>query len=407
MNDLATINSSFQPPQPHSHYEMAASAAAAQVKAAVEARYVIALRRPRNWDQVRQDLVRECRRPSFANNKSALYHKPIGKGVEGLGIRYVEVAIRCMTNVLVEQTMVYEDEFKEVHRVTVTDLDVGNVTYNDDVKVSKTVERSKPLDDGSYLSVRRNTFDKLVYTVPANDDDLLNKRNALVSKSIRTLGLRIIPGDLQDECEAIIRAVRMDEAAKDPEAERKRMADAFASIGVRATQLADYLGHDIGTCSPAELVTLRGLFGAIRDGEATWASVMENRASPEAGAGAPPPADPLTGEPTKPASGAVEKAREAVRAKMKGKAAGSADKPREEPASPAAGQVPPERNPSTLPSPAELRQAMVVATDRAAAMRVFDVAHHLEADEYTSLVQLFEERFPDQDESEQQGNEPE
>jgi hypothetical protein len=258
--------------------ETASTAVAAQAKAMVEARYVMAMQRPRNWDQVRQDLMKECRRPSFAHNKSAFYRKPIGQGVEGLGIRFVEVALRCMTNVLIETTMIFEDASKEVHRVSVTDLE-SNVTYPLDVRVSKTVERSKPMDDGSYISVRTNSYNKLVYTVPANEDDLLNKRAAQISKAIRTLGLRIIPGDMQDEAEEIIKAVRLDDAARDPDAERKKIADAFASIGVKVPELVDYLGHDLDQCSPNELVNLRGIYGAIKDGEATWATVIDNKAA--------------------------------------------------------------------------------------------------------------------------------
>lgn len=277
MNELTTTNA-FQPPMlMQQGIESAATAVASQAKAMVEARYTIAMHRPRNWEQVRQDLLRECRRPSFANNKSAYYRKPIGQGVEGLGIRFVEVALRCMTNVLIETTMIFEDAGKEVHRVSVTDLE-SNITYPMDVRVSKTVERAKSADDGSYISVRTNSYGKKTYTVPANDDDLLNKRAALISKAIRTLGLRIVPGDLCDEAEEIIKRVRMDEAAKDPGAEGKRIADAFLGLGIKAGQLAEYLGHDIGSCSPKELVDLRGLFGAIKDGEATWASVMENKA---------------------------------------------------------------------------------------------------------------------------------
>lgn len=257
--------------------ETASSAVAAQAKAMVEARYVMAMRRPRQWDQVRQDLLKECKRPSFAHNKSAYYRKPIGKGVEGLGIRFVEVALRCMTNVLVETTMIFEDEAKEVHRVSVTDLE-SNVTYPLDVRVTKTVERSQPSDDGSYISVRKNSYNKNVYTVPGTEDDILNKRAAQVSKAIRTLGLRIIPGDLQDEAEAIIKSIRLDEAARDPGAERKKIADAFGEIGVKASDLADYLGHSLDTCSPTELVDLRGIYGAIRDGESSWKSVIENKA---------------------------------------------------------------------------------------------------------------------------------
>ncbi|MEQ9769419.1 hypothetical protein ABRQ03_00960 [Pectobacterium jejuense] len=257
--------------------ETSATAVAAQAKAMVEARYIMALRRPRQWDQVRQDLLKECRRPSFANNKSAYYRKPIGNGVEGLGIRFVEVALRCMTNVLVETSMIFEDENKEIHRVSVTDLE-SNLTYPLDVRVTKTVERSKPNDDGSYISVRKNSYNKNTYTVSATDDDLLNKRAAQISKAIRTLGLRIIPGDLQDEAESIIKAIRLDEAARDPDTERKRIADAFGEIGVKAADLAEYLGHNLDTCSPAELVNLRGIYGAIRDGESSWKSVMENKA---------------------------------------------------------------------------------------------------------------------------------
>ena len=275
--------------------ETASTAIAAQSKAMVEARYIMAMQRPRNWDQVRQDLVAECKRPSCAHNKSAYYRKPIGQGVEGLGIRFVEVALRCMKNVLVETTMIFEDDAKEVHRVSVTDLE-SNLTYPLDVRVSKTVERSKPSDDGSYIAVRKNSYGKSVYTVPANDDDLLNKRAALISKAIRTLGLRIIPGDLQDEAEEIIKAVRMDEAARDPGAERKRIADAFGEIGVKAADLVAYLGHSLDTCSPTELVDLRGIYGAIKDGEATWKSVMENKAEQQGGGDDQGGAGKLTGD---------------------------------------------------------------------------------------------------------------
>lgn len=277
MNMEVTNQQAFQPAIIPAGIESASSAVAAQARAMVESRYVMAMRNPRNWDQVRLDLVKECRRPSFADNKSAYYVKPIGEGVEGLGIRFVEVALRCMKNVLVETTMIFEDEMKEVHRVSVTDLE-ANLTYPLDVRVSKTVERSKPNSDGSFLSVRKNSRGYNVYTLVGTDDDILNKRGALISKAIRTIGLRIIPGDLCDEAEAIIKAVRLDSAAKDPDAERRKIVDAFAEIGVDATALTAYLEHPIAQCSPAQIVNLRGIYGAIRDGEATWQTVMQNKA---------------------------------------------------------------------------------------------------------------------------------
>lgn len=265
--------------------ETASSAAAAQAKAMVEARYVMALRNPRNLDQVRQDLMAECKRPAFANNKSAWYIKPIGDGVEGLGIRFVEVALRCMKNILVETTMIFEDDTKEIYKVTVTDLE-SNLTYPLDVRVSKTVERSKPMSDGSYISVRKNSYGRDVFTIPGTDDELLNKRGALISKAIRTLGLRVVPGDMQDEAETIIKKIRLNEAAVDPGAERKRIADGFAEIGVKVSELVDYIGHSLDTCSPAELVKLRGVYGAIKEGDATWKEVMDNKATQGDGGGA-------------------------------------------------------------------------------------------------------------------------
>jgi hypothetical protein len=175
--------------------ETASSFVAAQAKALVEARYVIALRQPRNWDQVRQDILRDCRRP---------------------------------------------------------------------------------MDDGSYIGVRTNSQGKKTYTVPGTDDDLLNKRAALISKAIRTLGLRIIPGDIQDEAEETIKSIRMDSAAKDPDGERKKIVDAFGELNVRAGDLIAYLGCPLEQCSPAQIVGLRGLYGAIKDGETTWREVIDN-----------------------------------------------------------------------------------------------------------------------------------
>lgn len=271
-------------------YEVAVSAAAAAAKATVSARYEMALRKPRSWDDVRVNVLKECRRPSFAHDKSAWYKKPIGQGVEGLGIRFAEMALRCMGNVLIETEVRYEDDMKEVIRVTVTDLEANN-TWPLDITVRKTIERSKPSDDGTYLSVRMNSYNKPVYTVPAGDDDLLNKRGALVSKAVRTLALRIIPGDIQNEAEDTIKAIRLARAAQDPDAERKAVVDAFAELRVMPNHLVEYLGHPIDQCSPAQLVDLRGLFSSIRDGETTWHKVMDNKREQD-GVAAPEKAEP-------------------------------------------------------------------------------------------------------------------
>jgi len=257
-----------------SSVEMAAAGLGAQAQAAVQARYIIAMRQPRNWDQVRQNILRECSRPSFAHNKSTLYRKPIGQGIEGLGIRFVEMAIRCMGNVLTEVTAIFEDETREIIRVRQTDLE-ANLTYDLDIRLDKTVWRSRPADGGEYLEMRQNSQGRPAYRVPASEDEYVTKRNAAISKAIRTLGSRLIPGDIQEEAETRIRKVRMDKAAADPAGEKKRIIDAFGELGARVIDLEVIVGHSLDTCSPAEIVALRNFYGAIRDGETTLAEILD------------------------------------------------------------------------------------------------------------------------------------
>jgi hypothetical protein len=68
-----------------------------------------------------------------------------------------------------------------------------------------------------------------------------------------------------------------DRDARDPDAARKQIADAFSALNVTPTMLREYLGHELGTCSPSELAELRAIWTAIRDGDATWSDTMDER----------------------------------------------------------------------------------------------------------------------------------
>ena len=252
--------------------EVSAIAQAEMEKAAVQARYMVALSRPRDWDTVRARLLKECHRPGFA--EVARYRKPIGQGVEGLSIRFVEAALRCVTNVLVESHVIFDDEEKRQIRVSVTDLE-SNITYPTDIMIAKTVERSKVPQGETPLAVRTGSKGQTVYILRATEDDLLNKQNAQVSKAIRTNGLRIIPGDIQDEAENVVLDTLRNRAAQDPDAEKKRVIDAFARLNIYPDALKDYIGHPVEQLNAKEILELRALYTAIKDGEATWAAAME------------------------------------------------------------------------------------------------------------------------------------
>jgi hypothetical protein len=260
--------------------DTASTAVAAQAKALVEARYIMALRRPRDMDVVREKMLKECSRPSFA--AVARYTKPIGKDKtkwpSGPSIRFAEAAVRNMTNVTVETMTVYDDREKRIVRVTVTDLE-ANVPYSQDVTIAKTIERRQKKDGDTVISTRTNSYGDLLYILEATDDDIINKQQALISKAIRTLGMRLIPGDIVDECMDQVLVTQANADAQDPDAAKRKLFDAFAALGVRAEQIKEFLGHDAASLSPKELQDLRSLYAAIRDGEATWRDVMDQRAA--------------------------------------------------------------------------------------------------------------------------------
>ena len=280
-NTPAIINPSESalPVAAQSASENAALAMAAQQKAVVEARYKMALARPRDLDSVRQNMLKDARRPSFAS--VAIYHKPVGKGIEGPSIRFVEAAIRNMTNILTETSTISEDEERRVIRVAVSDLET-NTYFSQDVTVTKTVERSKLPQGEKPIRVRTNSYGKPVYILHGTDDDILNKQNSLISKAVRTLGLRLIPGDLVDEALYYVRQTMAKQDAADPDAAKNRIIDAFAQLGVPVEALKDFLGHELSSIDPAELQLLRSTYSAIKDGETTWKAVMDDKAEKEA-----------------------------------------------------------------------------------------------------------------------------
>lgn len=254
--------------------ETAATAVAVQARALVEARYILAMKHPRDLDQVRQSMMKECRRPRFAD--VALYHKPIGDGIEGPSIRFAEMGIRCMRNIDISTLTVLDDNKKRIVKVSVNDIE-ANVPYSQDITITKSVERRSKKAGDVVLGERLNSKNQKVYIIEATDDDILNKQNALISKAIRTLALRLIPGDIVDECMDIVTDTIKNKIKADPDAEKRKIFDAFGEVGVTVENLKEYLGNDGSTLTPKELTTLRGIYTAIKDGETTWMEVMDEK----------------------------------------------------------------------------------------------------------------------------------
>lgn len=266
--------------------ETAASAIATAARAEVEARFAIAQRFPRDIMRVREKMLKACARPAFAD--AAIYRKPVGKGIEGPSIRMAEEFVRCMGNIATDVITLYDDPWKRIVKVMATDLE-NNVTHPASITVDKTVERRELKRNQIARSQRVNSYGDTVYLVDATDDEMLNKVNALTSKALRTCILRLVPGDLIEEAKAACYAVRRNRDAKDPSEARKKLCDAFATLGVTVEQLAIYIGHAVDKITLDEIDELRSVFQTVRDGEATWAEALDHRRGQEP---ATPPADP-------------------------------------------------------------------------------------------------------------------
>lgn len=254
-------------------HETATALAAAQGKAHIEARFTVALNRPRSIDASRVALLKDCRRPNFA--EVAVYKRPVGGGkiAAGPSIRFAEAAARAWGNLEMDARTLYDSPEKRIVSVQVTDLE-SNSTYTKEITINKTVERRKLKEGQTPIATRTNSTGQTVYIVEATEDDLLSKGNSLESKALRTQIIRHLPGDLVDEATQACNATLRNQDAQDPDAARKRIVDGFAAIGVPVDELAELLEHDLGSASPTEMEYLRGIYTSIREGELSWSDAI-------------------------------------------------------------------------------------------------------------------------------------
>lgn len=254
--------------------ELAAVAVAASARAEVESAYVMALKKPRSEEDARVAILKISMDPDFA--EKAKYRKPVGgSSIEGPSIRFAEEMLRHWGNVKTMQTATYEDDLKRIVKVTVIDLE-SNISYSKEVTIEKTVERRNG-KGREIISERLNTNGERVFIVKATEDELMNKEAAAVSKIIRNNGLRLIPQHIIDAAMDMVEQSLRSKVNKDPDAEKRKILDAFASLGINPSDIEKYLGCSINQITPAQVVNLRGLFAALKDGQTTWADCMADK----------------------------------------------------------------------------------------------------------------------------------
>lgn len=259
---------------PQDQLAPAAAALQAQAVAAVQARVLMAIKRPRDIDTFRIKLLKECKRPGFAD--AAIYSKPVGGGkIEGPSIRFAEAANRLFGNTLVDSQVVSDDDTQRTYRVMAMDLET-NVTESGDVVIAKKVERKNPVGR-EVLSSRRNSKGEPVHIVRATDDEVTTAANSAVSKMRRNKILALLPADIVQEARDQCERTTADHDAKDPDAAKKSLLDAYSRLGITTAEIAEYLGHPTEQLKPEEYKNLRALYQGISQGETNWRAVMESK----------------------------------------------------------------------------------------------------------------------------------
>ena len=254
----------------------AAEMVAEQTRAEVQGAMTLAKKFPRDEEQARKSIVASCQSIKFAER--AVYKKPVGKikvgnnwvqnYVEGPTIRFAEEMLRHWGNVKTQEFIIYEDFERRLVRVVSSDLQ-SNTSYSEDIIVEKTVERKNPVGR-EVVRERLNSSGEKVSIVLATEDEIRNKEKALVSKAIRNNGLRLIPAHIVEEAIDYAKGIILSGVGKNVDDAIRKMKESFVDLGITVEDIEKYLKHPISKITTEDILELKKVHRAIKDGEAKW-----------------------------------------------------------------------------------------------------------------------------------------
>lgn len=288
--------------------ELATSAATEQAAKKIEAMCLLARRFPRDEGEAAAALLESSERFSFAD--ASIYEFPRGKTtVHGLSVYFAREAARRWRNVQVTSEIVGEDDDGYHLRAAAWDLET-NLTQSADDYAKKRIQRiDKKTGETQWISV----------TDERELRELVNRRLAVLERNVV---LRLLPEETKEACLATCIAAKrrgpakpapkpsgakapaapaaaVDEAAA-LEGLRTKTLDAFAGLAppVSRASLEWYVGRPWATATADDISSLRAIYRAIADGEATWEEYRASRqndvdrAAAAASSGPDAPAEP-------------------------------------------------------------------------------------------------------------------
>lgn len=217
--------------------------------AEVQAKMILAKRFPRDEEIARSRIMKECEREKLA--ESATYSFPRGDAeVKGPSIRLAEVIARHWGNFLSGVTELEQTHEKSTVKAFAWDLETNSA----DEKVFE-VSHFRSTKKGGYLL----TDPRDIYEMVANQG-ARRKRAAI---------LALIPGDVVDEALAACeKTLESKINPKDIKSIKESMLEAFQKLAewITTDSLADRVGKDWDKIGSKDIVKLRNLYNAIKDG---------------------------------------------------------------------------------------------------------------------------------------------
>lgn len=214
----------------------------------IKGKMFLARQFPRDPDYSLQAVLRECKRKELA--EAATYEFPRGDSVvKGPSIRLVEVLARHWGNINCGITEVDTRDGMTTIKCFAWDLQT-NVA---DEKTF-TVKHERSTKKGSY----KLTDERDIYEAVANKG----------ARRKRACLLAVMPGWYVDEalraCEETLAASISD--GKSMEEVIGTVVSAFSEFGINPEQISEKLGKDVDKLSKNDVVKLRHLYSAIKDG---------------------------------------------------------------------------------------------------------------------------------------------
>lgn len=214
----------------------------------IKGKMFLARQFPRNPDWSLDNVLRECQRPELA--AEAQYEYPKGDTVvKGPSIRLVEVLARHWGNIDCGITEVDAMGDRTTIKCYAWDLETN---VSDEKTFSVKHERS------TRNGTRKLTDERDIYEMVANKG----------ARRKRACLLAVMPGWYVDAavaaCEETLKASLTD--GKSREEVISTIVAAFSEFGITPTQIQDKLGKEVDKLSKNDVVKLRHLYSAIKDG---------------------------------------------------------------------------------------------------------------------------------------------